>query len=141
MWSAAAAAAPAKISYEQTSWGHVTESWWIDDAGRAELSAIPQDGNLTSPLQTQSFAVTRADFERISRALAGAERWAGRELPCTVAMTDAPSASLTWMSASGASATARWYFGCRSSRRRERFLAKADAAHRIFHQLTNTRHN
>ena len=129
----------ARITYEVSSWGYVQERWTIAADGQANFEQTQPSAQLGSPLlPAQTFALTPADFERISATLAPTERFITHELVCEVQMTDAPYGTVTWQRTGGAEEHVSFYSACRETRDITLFFTQLNAADRLFHDLTAT---
>lgn len=129
--------AATRITYEVNSWGYPQERWSISSTGETTFESQPTPSRLDTPMQSQSFALTPADFEQIRTELAPAERFITRELNCDVQMTDAPYGTVKWQRVDGSVQEVRFYTACRPTADLTLFFDRLGAADERVHALTN----
>ena len=104
----------ATISFESDSWGSPLMRWTIDAAGNGSLSVADERGEggkgVERPMKQIAFRAGAEGYAKVRAALVPAERWAGKEIPCKLEITDMPYGSLRWGNVS-----TRFNQGCRSS--------------------------
>src|SRR5262245_56252641 len=98
--SVSVAAAPqpnaTAITFETMSCGSMTQSWTMNAQGEATLTERPEGGGRNAPLQTRTFKVAPADFERLRTLMAPAEKFIKKGLACRTEMTDLPYGAFKW---------------------------------------------
>ncbi|MGF7147698.1 putative nicotinamide N-methyase [Sphingomonas zeicaulis] len=107
---APAGAAPT-IAFDISSWGKPLVQWELasDGTGFHVESKQGKGGFSHYVLTRRRLDVGAAGYAEIRALLAGAERYAGRELPCKLQITDQAYGKLSWNDASTS-----FNYGCRS---------------------------
>jgi len=126
------------ITFEVNSWGYVQERWTIASSGQATLSRPPSGSQFGTPAETQTFALTPADFERIRITLSSNERFIARGIACENRISDAPYGALKWRRADGGEQKVTFDIGCERSQDWDAFFERITAADGVFHQMTGT---
>src|SRR4051794_30341315 len=87
------------VSFEAKSWGKPLSSWTVErlGAGRYTFSRKVPSGRFGDyDLVTRAFRITPADYARLEKLLAPARAFAGRELPCSLTITDQVYGRVRW---------------------------------------------
>ena len=109
--SSASAATLSGIGMDMNSWGRRMSEWTIDAAGNGRYTLGEPNPFDPERMVTRRFAAGAQGFAEVRTMLAGAERYAGGEIPCTVDVTDGAYGQLHWTRA-GETVSAHYTQGC-----------------------------
>lgn len=109
------ARAGGRIAFDISSWGKPLAKWDIAPDGTGSYSESEQIGGefLRYRVTRRAVKAGPQGYAEIRALLAPAERYAGRELPCRLEITDQPYGRILWARENGDAAVA-FNYGCRS---------------------------
>lgn len=121
-----------RIAFDIASWGKPLGSWEIAPDGTGSYSESEQIGGdfLRYRITRRALKAGPEGYAEIRALLAPAERFAGKEIPCRLEITDQPYGKLVWRRAAGDVSVA-FNYGCRSEETARIFPAIEKANARI----------
>lgn len=118
-------AQPDQILSRTSSWGRPILSWGINEDGSGWVTSTRQGATFSEfTLITRRWDATEGRYKAVKGALKEAQRYAGRNIPCSLALTDGPYGDVTWRT-NGVSKTLPVQYGC-MSRAADRIYERLD---------------
>lgn len=104
-----------QISMESYSWGRLSWKWAINSDGSGELTSTTSRSNNSSDrvAVVKHWGASPGRYEKIRDMLAPAKAYAGKTLPCSLAITDLPYGNVAWRHGDSKQALS-FDLGCRS---------------------------